>query len=50
MDCERPFIDGEFTAVQGDHGVIIGQPNMEAMIEDRGTTREECQMETAPRM
>ena len=27
MDNERPFIDGEFTVVREDHGVIIWQPS-----------------------
>ena len=50
MDGEQPFIDGEFTTVRGDHGVIVKQLNMEAMIEDYGAKGGECQMEIASQM
>ena len=44
MEGERPFIDGEWRAVQEDHGVIIGQPSMEAMSEDFGVKGGGCQI------
>ena len=36
MDGEQLFIDGECTAMQEDHDVIVGQPNMEIVVEDHG--------------
>ena len=40
LDGEWPFIEGEFVAVQEDDGIIIGQPNKEAVDEDCGETGE----------
>ena len=48
MEGERPFIGGEHRAVQEDHNIIIGQPSMEGLSEDRGVKGGGCQMETAP--
>ena len=50
MDDEWSFIDEKFRALLKDLGVIIGQPNMEGVVEDFGVKGEECQMDTAPRM
>ena len=50
LDGERHFIEREFVAVGEDHDVIIGQPNKEAVAEDRSTAERECQMEIALRL
>ena len=50
VDGEQPFIDGEFTVVQEDHGVIFRQPNMKVVVKDHGAIGGEFQMEIVPRM
>ena len=48
VNDKRSFIDREFRVVREDHGVIIELPSMEAVSEDFGVKRRECQMEIAP--
>ena len=44
MKGERSFIDGEWRVVREDHGVILGQPNMEGVAKDLRIKLRECTM------
>ena len=50
VEGERPFIDGEWSVMREDHGVIIGQPSIEGVSEDIEVKTGGCPMEIAPRM
>ena len=47
MDGEQTFIDGEFTDMRGNRGIINELPNKGSMVEDCCVTGGECQMEMA---
>ena len=47
---ERPFIDGEWRAMQGDHGVILRWLSMERDLEDIGDKEGRCHMGIVPQM
>ena len=47
VEGEQTFIDEEWKAVQEDHSVIIGRPNMKGVAENLGVKLGECHLEDA---